>query len=67
MSGEEAFEILRRISPTVPIILSSGFSQTVAAEKFRGRCLAGFLGKPYNAEQLVKAVETVLNAHDRVN
>ncbi len=60
MNGEEAYEHLRAIAPRVPVILSSGFSQVTAAERFRGKGLAGFLGKPYTIAQLTEAVESGL-------
>jgi CheY-like chemotaxis protein/nitrogen-specific signal transduction histidine kinase len=56
MSGEEAFEQVRRIDPAVPVILSSGFSHATAAERFQGKNISGFLGKPYTGAQLGDAV-----------
>jgi CheY-like chemotaxis protein len=56
MSGEEAFEHLRRIYPSVPVILSSGFSHATAEERFQGKNISGFLGKPYTGAQLCDAV-----------
>ncbi len=57
MNGEEMYEKLRAIPTDVPVILSSGFTQVMAAERFRGKGLAGFLGKPYGIGQLSEAVE----------
>jgi DNA-binding response OmpR family regulator/nitrogen-specific signal transduction histidine kinase len=65
MSGEEAFEKMRALAPAVPILLSSGFSQSEAAGRFRGGRLAGFLGKPYTAPRLVEAVREALASKDR--
>jgi CheY-like chemotaxis protein len=65
MNGDEAFEKMRALSPHIPILLSSGFSQSEAAGKFRGGRLAGFLGKPYTAPQLVEAVRGALAERDR--
>jgi CheY-like chemotaxis protein len=56
MSGEEAFEQMRRIQPSVPVILSSGFSHATAVERFQGKNISGFLGKPYTGAQLCDAV-----------
>jgi DNA-binding response OmpR family regulator len=64
MNGEEAYELLRAIDRNVPVILSSGFSQGTASEKFRGKGLAGFLGKPYNMAQLAEVVEAGLKDAD---
>jgi DNA-binding response OmpR family regulator/signal transduction histidine kinase len=60
MSGEEAFEQVRRIDPAVPVILSSGFSHTTAAERFQGKNISGFLGKPYKGSQLCDTVQTAM-------
>jgi CheY-like chemotaxis protein len=60
MNGEQALEHFRRIAPGVPVILSSGFSQAAAAERFTGKGLTGFLGKPYTSDQLAAAIEAAL-------
>jgi DNA-binding NtrC family response regulator len=65
MNGEEAFEEMRALSPSVPIVLSSGFSESEVAGKFRGGRVSGFLGKPYTAPQLVEAVREALASKDR--
>ncbi len=60
MNGEETFDHLRLISPDVPVILSSGFSEQTAAEHFHGRRLAGFLQKPYTGAQLGEAIASAM-------
>ncbi len=60
MSGEEALTHLRRIDPTVPIILSSGFGHDTALQRFEGKGLAGFIGKPYTLPQLAEVIGSVL-------
>jgi len=60
MNGAEAFEHIRRMSPTVPVIVSSGFSETEATENFRNGRIASFLRKPYTALQLAQAVREAL-------
>jgi DNA-binding response OmpR family regulator len=60
MNGEETYEHLRRINPLVPVVLSSGFSHAIAAERFRGKGIAGFLGKPYTGPQLDEAIEAAM-------
>ena len=53
VSGEDAFEQIKRIRPDVPVIVSSGYSEQVARQRFRGSGeVAGFLQKPYTAAQL---------------
>ena len=56
LSGEETFEALRAIDPSVRVLLSSGYSEAEATRRFVGRGLAGFLQKPYRPGALVEAV-----------
>jgi len=60
MDGEETFRELRRIQPTVPVILSSGYNEQDAVNRFAGKGLAGFLQKPYSASTLRNALRRVL-------
>jgi PAS domain S-box-containing protein len=60
LSGERTFEELRRLDPTVRVLLSSGYSEAEATRRFVGRGLAGFIQKPYRPEQLVDAVRRAL-------
>lgn len=64
LNGAEAFERIRSISPAVPIILSSGFSETEAVQKFSNAQIAAFLSKPYTAPQLAHAVMEALACPD---
>ena len=60
MGGEEALEAIRAIRPDVPVIGSSGYSESVAKERFGGKGLAAFLQKPYSARILADRVKQVL-------
>jgi len=51
MDGREAFLRMRDIDPSVPVVLTSGFSENDAVSDFAGRGLAGFLPKPYQKSQ----------------
>jgi CheY-like chemotaxis protein len=62
MGGEEALRRLREIRPDIPIVLSSGYSETDALRLFAGKGLAGFVQKPYSASRLVDALNTILAA-----
>ena len=53
MGGEEALDRIRAVSVDVPVVLSSGFTQEIANERFKGKALSSFLAKPYNASQIV--------------
>jgi PAS domain S-box-containing protein len=56
MSGEECLMRLKSIKPDVPVILSSGFSETEAARRFRSAGAATFLQKPYTTKHLAELV-----------
>jgi PAS domain S-box-containing protein len=62
MDGEEALAEIRRIDPSVPVILSSGFNEVEAIRRFTGKGLAGFIQKPYTAAVLAQKLEAVLRA-----
>jgi PAS domain S-box-containing protein len=53
LSGEEAFEEIRRIKTDARVILSSGFSEEEASSRFTGKGLLGFLQKPYETSALL--------------
>ncbi len=47
MNGEECFRELRNLDPSVIVILSSGYNEQDATNRFAGKGLAGFIQKPY--------------------
>ncbi len=65
MGGEEAFILLRKIHPDVPVILSSGYDESEATRRFAGKGVNGFLKKPYTAETLAERVKSVLAVGSR--
>jgi len=60
MSGEEAYRNMQRIRGDVKVILCSGYTRQDATSRFAGKGLAGFIQKPFGAEQLVGAVRQTL-------
>ncbi len=64
IGGKETFRRLRGMSATVPVILSSGFSETEARADLDGLALAGFIQKPYRWETLVQRLVDALRAPD---
>ncbi len=60
MSGEETLTRMKAVRTDVPIVLSSGFNESQAVERFQGRGLAGFLQKPYKAAVLVEKVRLAI-------
>jgi PAS domain S-box-containing protein len=60
MSGEETLARMKAIDDSVPIMLSSGFNEVQAVERFHGKGLAGFLQKPYRAQSLVEKIKALM-------
>ncbi len=60
MGGERTFTELRRIRPEVRVVLSSGYNQQEAVDRFVGRGLAGFIQKPYPKDELERVVREAL-------
>lgn len=60
MDGEECFRELRHLDPTVRVLLTSGYNEQDATERFVGKGLAGFIQKPYRPADLLSKVEEVL-------
>lgn len=63
LNGADTFQELRKIDPTVKVVLSSGFDEAEATRQFVGQGLAGFLQKPYNMKNLVQKVEGYLGGN----
>ncbi len=61
MNGEEVLRELKRITPSVKVLLSSGFNEVEAVRRFTGQGLAGFLQKPYASSVLAETVKRVLS------
>jgi two-component system cell cycle sensor histidine kinase/response regulator CckA len=60
MDGEETFRELRQIDPTVRVLLTSGYNEQDATERFAGKGLIGFIQKPYRPNELVDRIEAAL-------
>lgn len=59
LSGYETFTALKAISPTVPVILSSGFSVEGEAQRIMDAGAAAFLQKPYQVGELTRTLGRV--------
>lgn len=60
MSGEETLRELRRIDPTIPVVLSSGYTETEISHHLQSADKLLFLQKPYDISQLLHAVKSLL-------
>jgi two-component system cell cycle sensor histidine kinase/response regulator CckA len=60
MSGEEALRHMQLINPRVRVLLTSGYNEVEAVQRFSGKGLAGFIQKPYTSAALAEKVKEVL-------
>ncbi len=61
MSGRETFLKLRKINRDVNIILSTGHSKDETAQEIIALGVQGVVQKPYRIEELLRAVQKILN------
>jgi PAS domain S-box-containing protein len=61
MNGEEVLRELQAIRPPVRVLLSSGFNEVEAVQRFTGKGLAGFIQKPYTSMALAEKIKHVLH------
>lgn len=59
MDGDQCFSELRRLQPSVKVIMSSGYGEQELAERFAGRGLAGIIQKPYRFSTIKEAVRKI--------
>lgn len=60
MDGYELLLELNRLDRTLPVIISSGFSDDVITSKISSENIAGLLSKPYRFEQMRETLRNVL-------
>lgn len=65
MGGLEAYLKLRKLSPSVPVVICSGYSAEEIENDIRGDKLATAIQKPYNLVQLRNAIAQLLTEHSK--
>jgi DNA-binding response OmpR family regulator len=60
MDGFQVLREMQTLAPHLPVLLMSGYSAHDVNTRCRGAEYAGFLPKPFDAEQLVEACRGVL-------
>jgi CheY-like chemotaxis protein len=65
MDGEETFERLRQMSPTVNVALMAGFVDSGRLEKMMNNGLSGFVGKPFAPVEILAVVTSVISAAEQ--
>ena len=61
MSGEETLSQLQTVDPGVRVLLTSGYNEVEAVQRFAGKGLAGFIQKPYTAAALAEKVKALMD------
>jgi CheY-like chemotaxis protein len=65
MDGEETFQRLRQMSPTVNVVLMAGFVDSARLEKMMNNGLNGFVGKPFAPVEILAVVTSVISAAEQ--
>ena len=60
MDGEETFNHFRAIDPNVVVLLNTGFIENRRLDRMMANGLAGFLRRPYRADEVVTQIQSVL-------
>jgi two-component system cell cycle sensor histidine kinase/response regulator CckA len=61
MGGSEIFDRLNTLDPSIPVLLSSGYSLSGQASEIMKRGCKGFIQKPFNIEQISKKIRDILD------
>jgi two-component system, cell cycle sensor histidine kinase and response regulator CckA len=64
LDGEQCFRELRKLTPGVKVIMTSGYNEHEVTQKFVGKGLAGFIQKPYKLSALREVIKRTLGAVD---
>ena len=60
LGGEEVVPKLRAIRPDIPVLICSGYTEDETKDRFLRDDVEGFLAKPYRRDELINAVQRVL-------
>jgi PAS domain S-box-containing protein len=60
MTGEEVLRSIRGVRVDLPVVLSSGYTESEAMKRFHDLGVAGFLQKPYKATTLAQKIKQAL-------
>lgn len=60
MSGMDLAKNLRSIRQDIPVVVASGYSETVTTESVMKQGLSGYVGKPYSSHDLGLAIRRAL-------
>ncbi len=61
MTGAVLVEKLKTIRPDIPVMLCTGYSQTVSSEEAKAKGIEGYVMKPLDKRELAQAIRQVLD------
>jgi PAS domain S-box-containing protein len=67
MDGYALIRELNKLSPTLPIVVSSGFGEASVRERVTSDCIVGVVNKPYNYDQLRDLLKNVMEGSRESN
>ena len=62
LNGREAFQVMHDLDPSIPVVLSSGFTEQDSLQTMTGQGPAGFIQKPYQIKDLREMLQRVLGS-----
>jgi CheY-like chemotaxis protein len=60
MSGREVARRVKTINPNIPVLLVSGYLDTISEEVARKQGFTGLIAKPFQVEELAEVVNQTL-------
>lgn len=63
LSGAQTCRLIRELRPELPIVLTSGYPEFDAEQRFDMKDVAGFLQKPFSPANLVKVIQDAVQHH----
>jgi two-component system cell cycle sensor histidine kinase/response regulator CckA len=61
MTGEKLTAKLLRLRPDIPVILCTGFSETIDEEKAKAMGIRAFLLKPFSVKEIAAMIRRILD------
>jgi CheY-like chemotaxis protein len=65
MTGDALSRAVRRIRPDIPIVLCTGFSHMIDAERAKALGINAWLAKPWEAREFARTIQKVLEQQRR--
>jgi PAS domain S-box-containing protein len=60
LDGEDTLLALRMLAPSLPVVLTSGYSEQAVAQRFVGRGVASFVAKPFVRDAVIAAIREAI-------